>query len=88
MRVNQPIRGTAHNAACRNRIELAMSNNADRRWEEATDRMSHRLEENMAAQTGIPGASSLGPAATSAQASTATPVLTEETVFAIIFPDE
>ena len=49
-----------------------MADNDDPRWNEATDRIAHRLEDSVAP----------------AQASPATPVITEDNVFEAMFADE
>ena len=49
-----------------------MAEDDDPRWNAATDRIAHRLEDSVA----------------TAQASPATPVITEDTVFEAIFVDE
>ena len=59
---------TIHNLDCRTRIEQAMADAGDTRLGEAMNRMTHRLEEKMAAQEEIPCAPSLGPVTTPATA--------------------
>jgi hypothetical protein len=72
MRLGRATRGMAHTSLCRARVELAMAEDDDPRWNAATDRIAHRLEDSVA----------------TAQASPATPVITEESVCEVIFPDE
>ena len=40
-----PSKGVAHSAACRTRIEMAMSNTNDPRWNAATNRLAQRMVE-------------------------------------------
>ena len=47
MRLGRPTRGMAHTSACRARIELAMAEDDDPRWNAATDRIAHRLEDSV-----------------------------------------
>ena len=75
-RLGRPARGMAHTSACRARIELAMSEADDPRWNAATDRIAHRLEDSVAL------------AAAAAAPAPGTPVLTEETLFDAVLAEE
>ena len=75
-RLGRPARGMAHTSACRARIELAMSEADDPRWNAATDRIAHRLEDSVA------------PAAAAAAPAPGTPVLNEEMLFDAVFAEE
>ena len=68
MRFGRATRGMAHTSSCRARVELAMAEDDDPLWNEATDRIAHRLEDSVAP----------------AQATPVTPVITEDIVFEAI----
>ena len=59
MRVGFPTRGMAHTSVCRARIELAMAEADDPRWNAATDRIAHRLPDSVAAPTTAAASGSL-----------------------------
>ena len=75
-RLGRPALGMAHTSACRARIELAMSEADDPRWNAATDRIAHPLEDSVAL------------AAAAAAPAPGTRVLTEETLFDAVFAEE
>ena len=97
MRVGLPTRGMAHTSACRARIELAMAEADDPRWNAATDRIAHRLADSVAAPTTAAASGSLPDTHVRGsppqqlpppEASPATPVLTEDALFDAVFPEE
>ena len=47
MRLGHPTKGMAHTPECRARIELAMAEEDDPRWNAATDRIAKRLEDSV-----------------------------------------
>ena len=97
MRKGFSSRGMAHTSACRARIQLAMAEADDPRWNAATDRIAHRLADSVAAPTTAAASGSLPdthvrgpppPPLPPPEASPAPPVLTEDALFHAVFPED